>query len=74
MEKRIKNFWTAGFFLPAINATVFSGPNNGVVLNKHVGWIFSLPFIGENACLWKNFKSYQVKKKACGWEFFGVNK
>ena len=25
MEKRIKKFWSAGFFLPAINATVFSG-------------------------------------------------
>ena len=24
MEKRIKSFWIAGFFLPAINATVFS--------------------------------------------------
>ena len=24
MEKRIKFFWTAGFFLPAINATVFT--------------------------------------------------
>ena len=23
MEKRIKTFWVAGFFLPAINATVF---------------------------------------------------
>ena len=23
MEKRIKFFWIAGFFLPAINATVF---------------------------------------------------
>ena len=23
MEKRIKKFWVAGFFLPAINATVF---------------------------------------------------
>ena len=23
MEKRIKRFWVAGFFLPAINATVF---------------------------------------------------
>ena len=23
MEKRIKIFWNAGFFLPAINATVF---------------------------------------------------
>ena len=24
MEKQIENFWIAGFFLPAINATVFS--------------------------------------------------
>ena len=24
MEKRIKKFWIAGFFIPAINATVFS--------------------------------------------------
>ena len=34
-----------------------SGPNNGVVLNC-VGWIFSSPFIGENACLRENSKSY----------------
>ena len=27
MEKRIKTFWIAGFFLPAINATVFSAKN-----------------------------------------------
>ena len=27
MEKRIKKFWTAGFFLPAINATVFNKVN-----------------------------------------------
>ena len=34
-----------------------------MVLNKCVGWIFSLPFIGENACLWKIFKSCLVKKR-----------
>jgi hypothetical protein len=28
MEKRIIFFWTAGFFLPAINATVFSTERN----------------------------------------------
>ena len=28
IEKRIKKFWTAGFFLPAINATVFSTETN----------------------------------------------
>ena len=28
MEKRIKKIWTAGFFLPAINATVFSWRSN----------------------------------------------
>ena len=27
MEKRIKKFWIAGFFLPAINATVFRNEN-----------------------------------------------
>ena len=26
MEKQIKKFWIAGFFLPAINATVFNSP------------------------------------------------
>ena len=31
-----------------------SGPNNG--------WVFFSTSIGGNACLWKNFKSYQVKK------------
>ena len=50
MEKRIKIIWIAEFFLPVINATVFSGPNNGV------GWIFCSPFIGKNKVLWKNFK------------------
>ena len=33
-----------------------SGPNNGVVLNKPVGWIFCSPSIVENPGLWKNFK------------------
>ena len=28
MEKRIKIFWIAGFFLPAINATVFNLSTN----------------------------------------------
>jgi hypothetical protein len=40
---------------------VSSGPNNDVVLDKRVSWIFCSPFIGENACLWKIFKSYWVK-------------
>ena len=31
MEKQIKKFWIAGFFLPAINATVFR--NLGLVLD-----------------------------------------
>ena len=31
------------------------GPNNGVVLNKRVGWLFCLPFIGEHECLWEFF-------------------
>ena len=35
-----------------------NGPNNGVVLNKRVGWLFCSPFIGEHECLWENFKSY----------------
>ena len=38
--------------------TLCSGPNNGVDLNKCVGWIFCLPFISEDASLWKNFKLY----------------
>jgi hypothetical protein len=36
--------------------------NNSVVLNKRVGGIFFSPFVGENACFWKNFKSCYVKK------------
>ena len=36
----------------------FSGPNNGVVLNKREGWIFFSPFLSENTCLWKIFNSY----------------
>ena len=28
MEKRIKNFWVAGFVLPAVNASVFIKPPN----------------------------------------------
>ena len=46
--------------LRSIHINYFSGLNNDVVLNKRVGWIFSLP--GKNACLWKIFKSYYVKK------------
>ena len=48
-----------------------SGPNNGVVLNKRVDWIFCSPFISENACLWKNFKSYEVKKRMWAGFFLG---
>ena len=51
-----------------------SGLNNDVVLNKRVGWIFSLPFIGENACLWKNFKSYYIGEKTHVDKIFFVNK
>ena len=40
----------------------FSGPNYGVVLNKHAGWIFCSPFIGENT-----FQNLLLgEKKACG--------
>ena len=39
-----------------------TGPNNSGVLNKRVGGIFFSPFVGENACFWKNFKSCYVKK------------
>ena len=41
-----------------LNNNYSSGLNNGVVLNKCVGWIFCSSFIGENSCLWKNFESY----------------
>ena len=40
-----------------------------MVLNKRVGWIFCLPFIGENAYLWKNFKLIRWKN-ACRRDFF----
>ena len=38
MEKQIKNFWIAVFFLPAINATVFKNRNCGFVstLNPNI--------------------------------------
>ena len=42
MEKRIKNFWVAGFFLPAINATVFNPKRHGGGLIQSIGQ--------ENAC------------------------
>ena len=51
-----------------------SGPKHGVVLNELVGWIFCLPFIGENACLWKNFKSYWVKKRVWAGFFLWINR
>jgi hypothetical protein len=35
MEKRINFFWTAGFFLPAINATVFT-KDISKVSNNHI--------------------------------------
>ena len=46
MEKRIIFFWIAGFFLPAINATVFNLPNliylyavvKGLPCNMTVPW------------------------------------
>ena len=44
-----------------------SGPNNSVVLNKRVGWIFLFKVLSENACLRKIFKPYKA-------EFFGGNK
>ena len=47
-----------------------SGPSNGVVQNKRVGGIFCLPFIGENASLCKNFKSYKVRKRMWAGFFF----
>ena len=56
-----------------------NGQNNWVVLNKCVGWIFCSTFIGENACLWKIFKSCLVKKRtwvgffqSCWYSFFIV--
>ena len=50
----------------------FSGPNNGVVLNKCVGWIFSLSFIGE--CMFmENFQIFIGEKTHVGGIFF-VNK
>ena len=52
--------------LPFFAAIYPSGPNNGVFLNERVGWIFCSPFIGENACLWKFFKSYLGEKAHVG--------
>ena len=34
METQIQNFWIAGFFLPAINATVFIIQNNWFCRSK----------------------------------------
>ena len=38
MEKRIKNFWVAGFFLPTINATVFSQGIINRFFTVHIKW------------------------------------
>ena len=35
MEKRIKKFWIAGFFLHVINATVFSGVTLSVEIEQN---------------------------------------
>ena len=72
MEKRIKKFWVAGFFLPAINATVFSKLNKSFTVlyfqfkniekltKKHVLLATHnhfMQYINEKK------KSYLVKKK-----------
>ena len=48
----------------------FSGPNNGVVLNKHGLDILFAFCTGKNICLWKNFKSDWVKKRTWVGYFF----
>ena len=50
----------------ALAALYSSGPNNDVVLNKHVGWIFCSLFIGEDA-----FQNLSGEKKPGGRDFFG---
>ena len=45
MEKQIKNFWVAGFFLPGINATA---------LSSKVEFVCS--FFGRNVGLKKSFR------------------
>ena len=44
----------------------FSGPNNGLILNKHVGKLFYSPFIGENA-----LQNSLGEKRHVGGIFFG---
>ena len=38
MEKKVKKIWVAGFFLAAINATVFS-----MYLSKDIAFCYTLP-------------------------------
>ena len=54
--------------------TYSSGPNNCVVLNKRVGWIFCSPLAGQNSCLWKIFKSYYVKNRMWAGFFLWINR
>ena len=56
MEKQIKNFWIAGFFLPAINATVFNMiQTETLVFNDFFLSQFSGKMIKHNSrSLWKH--------------------
>jgi hypothetical protein len=51
MELKKKRKMPVQNYLSTYIPMYFSGPNNDVVLNKRVGWIFSSPFIVENAFL-----------------------
>ena len=53
MEKRIKKFWIAGFFLPAINATVFRAE----ILEKN-RWFWEKRCVHKIISVFKNLSSY----------------
>ena len=57
MEKRIKFIWTAGFFLPAINATVFRWFSK--ILRNSWGWyvkMLTIPYIVSYMGRWVVWK------------------
>ena len=60
MEKRIIFFWTAGFFLPAINATVFTMQYILTLLNKQTTYVLFL-FLQEQQYV-RNRKAALRKK------------
>ena len=49
-----------------------SGPNNSVVLNKRVGWIFCSTFIGEKSISVEKFQSL-LGEKTHVYRIFFVN-